>query len=125
MGRVADSHRFPEHRVAITEAHNSTASKGTSQKASGFPSEARTPIGWASRRSPDLRLNDLSAFPGYPVSFAQFSAITVAGQWRNLTALPNARREPFIDECRCRGQEHFVSAAARDDLDICAPAMCG
>src|SRR5215472_15663996 len=39
-----------------------------------------------------------SAFPGIQWLYAQLSAITVAGQWRVLTALPNNQMKRVISE---------------------------
>jgi len=55
-GAVAGFHRFPEHRVAITEAELRASKRWNFPKASGFPSEAGMPTGGAPGRSPDLRL---------------------------------------------------------------------
>jgi hypothetical protein len=83
--------------LLFAEARNRSLQRNF-EKASGFPAKPERPqdghlaglLTYASAIS--------SAFPVFPVASAEISAITVARQWRILTALPNARRRIFIDE---------------------------
>jgi hypothetical protein len=84
--------------LLFAETQHQAPPKELLEKASGFPAKPERPkdghlaglLTYASTIS--------SAFPDSPVACARISAITVARQWRILTALPNARRETVIDE---------------------------